>query len=181
MNLTEKKLKSTRIFKGALLDVWKDEVQLSNGRITGREYIKHPGAVVMIPVLPDRKLALIRQYRYPMGKEFIELPAGKLDEGEDRVTSAKRELEEEIGFVTNQLTELTEIHPCIGYSDERMWLFLADQLTLTQQNTDHDEFIELIPTRLTDAVKMVWRGEISDVKTIIGILWANSHLQHLFQ
>jgi len=179
--LKETKLKSTPIFKGALLDVWKDEVQLPNGRVTGREYIKHPGAVVMIPVLPDGKLALIRQFRYPMGKEFIELPAGKLDEGENHETTAKRELEEEIGFVANQLTELTEIHPCIGYSNERMWLYLAEDLTPTQQKTDHDEFIELIPSQLADAVNMVWSGEISDVKTIIGILWANSHLQDLFK
>ena len=172
-NLKETCLSSEHIYKGKFLDVWKDKVELPNGKTSSREYIKHPGAVVIIPVLPDRKIGLIRQYRYPMGMEQIELPAGKLDKNEDHLDTAKRELEEEIGYRANSMKEITEIHPCIGYSDERMWIYLAEELTYTKTNQDLDEFVELMPTELSDSVGMVWSGKITDVKSIIGILWAN--------
>ena len=171
-SLKETRLSTEQIYKGKLLDVWKDKVQLPDGKPSYREFIKHPGAVVIIPVLPDGKIGLIRQYRYPMGMEQIELPAGKLDESESHLVTAGRELEEEIGYKAGSLTELTEIHPCIGYSDERMWIYIAEQLKVTKTNTDQDEFIELMPTGLEEAVEMVWSGKITDVKTIIGILWA---------
>lgn len=172
-SLKETRLSTERIYKGKLLDVWKDKVELPNGQPSYREFIKHPGAVVIIPVLPDGKIGLIRQYRYPMGMEQIELPAGKLDESESHLVTAGRELEEEIGYKAGSLTEVTEIHPCIGYSDERMWIYIAEQLKVTKTNTDQDEFIELMPTELEEAVEMVWSGKITDVKTIIGILWAH--------
>ena len=168
----ETRLSTERIYKGRLLDVWKDKVELPNGKTSYREYIKHPGAVVIIPVLPDGKIGLIRQYRYPMGMEQIELPAGKLDGSEPHLVTAGRELEEEIGYKAGSLTEVTEIHPCIGYSDEQMWIYLAEKLEATKTNTDQDEFIELLPTELDFAVEMVWSVKITDVKTIIGILWA---------
>ena len=171
-NLKETCLSSEHIYKGKFLDVWKDKVELPNGKTSSREYIKHPGAVVIIPVLPDRKIGLIRQYRYPMGMEQIELPAGKLDKNEDHLDTAKRELEEEIGYRANSMKEITEIHPCIGYSDERMWIYLAEGLSYTKTNQDLDEFVELMPTELNDSVEMVWSGKITDVKSIIGILWA---------
>ena len=172
-NLKETCLSSEHIYKGKFLDVWKDKVELPNGKTSSREYIKHPGAVVIIPVLPDGKIGLIRQYRYPMGMEQIELPAGKLDKNEDHLDTAKRELEEEIGYRANSMKEITEIHPCIGYSDERMWIYLAEGLSYTKTNQDLDEFVELMPTELSDSVEMIWSGKITDVKSIIGILWAN--------
>ena len=172
-SLKETRLSTEQIYKGKLLDIWKDKVELPDGKSSYREFIKHPGAVVIIPVLPDGKIGLIRQYRYSMGMEQIELPAGKLDESEPPLVTAGRELEEEIGYKAGSLTEVTEIHPCIGYSDERMWIYLAEQLEVTKTNTDHDEFIELMPTELEEAVEMVWSGKITDVKTIIGILWAH--------
>ena len=172
-NLKETCLSSEHIYKGKFLDVWKDKVELPNGKTSSREYIKHPGAVVIIPVLPDRTIGLIRQYRYPMGMEQIELPAGKLDKNEDHLDTAKRELEEEIGYRANSMKEITEIHPCIGYSDERMWIYLAEGLSYTKTNQDLDEFVELMPTELSDSVEMIWSGKITDVKSIIGILWAN--------
>ena len=172
-SLKETRLSTKQIYKGKLLDVWKDKVELPDGKSSYREFIKHPGAVVIIPVLPDGKIGLIRQYRYPMGMEQIELPAGKLDESEPPLVTAGRELEEEIGYKAGSLTEVTEIHPCIGYSDERMWIYIAEQLKVTKTNTDQDEFIELMPTELEEAVEMVWSGKITDVKTIIDILWAH--------
>ncbi|NQV37959.1 MAG: NUDIX hydrolase [Candidatus Marinimicrobia bacterium] len=172
-DLIEKRQSSTKIYSGRLLHVFKDDVELPNGHVTTREYIKHPGAAVMIPVLPDGDIMLIKQFRYPIGMTHIELPAGKLDPGESHLETAKRELEEEIGYKSNKLTELTEIHPCTGYSDEKMWIYLAEDLEKTQSNMDHDEFIELFPVSLEKAITMVWSGEISDVKTIIGLLWGN--------
>ena len=176
--LKEKQLSTRNVYRGSLLDVYCDEVELPNGRTSSREYIKHPGAVVIIPVMPDRKIGLIRQYRYPMGTEQIELPAGKLDPGETHKQTAERELEEEIGHKAGKLTELAEIHPCIGYSDERMWLYLAEDLTPTNHNMDHDEFIEFMPTELDQALEMVWTGQINDTKTIVGILWAERILKN---
>ena len=171
-NLKENKISSEIIYQGKLLDVRRDEVRLQNGNTSTREWIKHPGAVCMIPVLPDERLALIRQYRYPVQKEMIELPAGKLDVNENPQVCAKRELEEEIGYRSEKITFVTCIHPAIGFADEVMWLYFAENLIKTNLNLDEDEFLELIPTPLDQALKMVWNGKITDVKTIIGILWA---------
>ena len=171
-DLKENKISSEIIYKGKLLDVRRDEVRLPNGNTSTREWIKHPGAVCMIPILPDGKLALIRQYRYPVQKEMIELPAGKLDINENPQECAIRELEEEIGYRSEKITFLTYIHPAIGFADEVMWLYFAENLVKTNLNLDDDEFLELIPTPLDQALKMVWNGKITDVKTIIGILWA---------
>ena len=169
--LKETKLSSKIIFQGRLLDVRKDEVELPNGKTSTREWINHPGAVCCIPILPDGKIALIRQYRYPVQSEMIELPAGKLNKREKPEACALRELEEEIGYRTNKLTFLTHIHPAIGFANEKMWLYLAEELEKTDSKLDDDEFLELIPTSLNDAMEMVWSHEITDVKTIIGLLW----------
>jgi len=147
-NLKETKLSSEIIFQGRLLDVRKDEVLLPNGKTSTREWINHPGAVCIIPILPNGKIALIRQYRYPVQSEMIELPAGKLDKGEKPEKCAKRELIEEIGYRSNKLTFLSHIHPAIGFANEKMWIFLAEDLEKTESKLDEDEFIELIPTNL---------------------------------
>ena len=170
-DLKEFKLSSEIIYRGRFLDVRKDCVRLPNGKITTREWLQHPGAACMVPILPDGQLALIRQYRYPVLQEMIELPAGKLDPGESPEECAKRELEEEIGYKAGKLTYLTHIHPAIGFASEKMWLYLAEELEKTGENTDHDEFVELMPTTVSDSVNMVWDQRITDVKTIIGILW----------
>ena len=170
--LKETQLSTEQIYKGSLLDVRRDEVSLPNGKTSSREYIKHPGAACIIPVLPDGKIALIKQYRYPVQSEMIELPAGKLDPGEEPEDCARRELEEEIGYSAGKLTFVCNIHPAIGFASEKMWIYLAEYLVKTTENTDHDEFLEIMPTSLAEAVKMVWDGKITDVKTIIGLLWA---------
>ena len=171
-SLEEKPINSKIIFHGELLELYRDEVLLPNGKTDNREWINHPGAVCCIPIFPDGKVALIKQYRYALKKEMIELPAGKLDKSEIPELCALRELEEEIGYKTKKLTLLTNIHPAIGFANENMWLFLAENLVKTELNLDSDEFLELIPTKLEDAVEMVWSGKITDVKTIIGLLWA---------
>ena len=170
--LEEKTINSKIIFHGELLEVYCDEVLLPNGNRGIREWIDHPGAVCCIPILPDEKIGLIKQYRYALKKEMIELPAGKLDKSEIPEVCAIRELEEEIGYKANKLTLLTNIHPAIGFANENMWLYLAENLVKTESSLDSDEFLELIPTKFEDAVEMVWGGKITDVKTIIGLLWA---------
>ena len=176
-NIEEKTNSSEVVFQGKLLDVRRDIVILPNGENGIREWIKHPGAVCCIPILPNGKIALIKQYRYSVKKVMIELPAGKLDKKERPEECAIRELEEEIGYKANKLTFLTNIHPAIGFANEKMWLYLAEDLNKTNQKLDSDEFLELIPTKLEDAIKMVWNGAITDVKTIIGIIWADKVLK----
>jgi len=170
-NLNEESISSDIVFKGQLLEVRRDEAALPNGKTGIREWINHPGAVCCIPILPDGKIGMIKQYRYAVRQEMIELPAGKLDKSERPEDCALRELEEEIGYRANNLTLLTNIHPAIGFTNENMWVYLAEDLTKTESNLDSDEFIELIPKKLEDAVDMIWSGEITDVKTIIGLLW----------
>ena len=171
-SLEEKTINSKIIFHGELLEVNSDEVLLPNGKTGNREWINHPGAVCCIPILPDGKIALIKQYRYAVKREMIELPAGKLDRNEIPEACALRELEEEIGYKAETLKLLTNIHPAIGFANENMWLYLAENLVKTELNLDSDEFLELLPTKLENAVEMVWSGKITDVKTIIGLLWA---------
>ena len=178
MNNMEENTKSSMVvFKGELLDVRKDKVTLPNGQIATREWIKHPGAICCVPILPNKKIGLIRQYRYALKKHMIEIPAGKLGSGENPENCAKRELEEEIGFKANKISFLTSIHPAIGFADEIIWLYLAEDLIKTKPRLDDDEFLELFPTELEDALSMVWNGEITDVKTIIGLVWADKLLK----
>ena len=175
--MEEKTSSSEIVFQGKLLDVRRDIVILPNGATGIREWIKHPGAVCCIPILPNAKIALIRQYRYSVRKMMIELPAGKLDENEAPEDCAIRELEEEIGYKANKITFLTNIHPAIGFANEKMWIYYAEDLEKTNQKLDSDEFIEIIPTKLEDALKMVWNGTITDVKTMIGLIWADKVLR----
>jgi len=146
--LIESTLSSEIIFQGKVLDLRLDEVTLPNG-----------------------KIGLIKQFRYAIKEQVIELPAGKLDKDEKPEDCAKRELEEEIGYFANKLTFLTIIHPAIGFANEKMWIYLAEDLEQTKSKLDKDEFLQLIPTKIEDAIELIWNGTISDVKTIIGLLW----------
>ena len=130
----------------------------------------HPGAVMIIPRLPDGKLLLERQYRYPLDRVFIEFPAGKVDPGEDRLAAAKRELTEETGYVAARWSCLATMHPVISYSTEQIDIYLADELTQVGVDLDHGEFIETISASLDEALGWLDRGEITDSKTMIGLL-----------
>ena len=174
--LKETPKSSEKIFSGRLIDLYFDHIELPNGKLSTREWIKHPGAVCIIPILPNGNLCLIRQYRYGPRAEFIEIPAGKLDVGEDPLVCAKRELEEEIGYIAGKLTFLTNIHPAIGFSNEKMWVYLAEDLILSKQNLDKDEFLELYPIPVNKAIDLIYEGKITDVKTVIGILWLDKFL-----
>ena len=176
IDLKEKTIHTKTIHKGAFLTLNNDKVLLPDGKISQREWIEHPGAVCCIPILPDERIGLIEQYRYAVKKKMIEIPAGKLGQDEIPEECAIRELEEEIGYKANKLTFLANIHPAVGFTDEKMWLYIAEDLIKTKQSLDDDEFLEIIPTKLEDAVDMVWNGKITDVKTIIGVLWAQKML-----
>ena len=170
-DLKESMITTEVVYKGGFLDVRRDEVLLPNGETGTREWINHPGAVVIIPILPNGEIALIKQFRYAARSEFLELPAGKLDEGEDPKACAFRELEEEIGYRAGKMQFIANIHPAIGFANEIMSIYLAEDLKKTNYNRDKDEFIELIPTKMEEALNLVWENKITDVKTIIGLLW----------
>ena len=170
-DLKESRITTEVVYKGDFLDVRRDEVLLPNGETGTREWINHPGAVVIIPILPNGEIALIKQFRYAARSEFLELPAGKLDEGEDPKACASRELEEEIGYRAGKMQFIANIHPAIGFANEIMSIYLAEDLKKTNYNRDKDEFIELIPTNMEEALNLVWENKITDVKSIIGLLW----------
>ena len=171
-DLTEKELESRSVFRGGLLHVKEDRVELPNGRTANREYILHPGAVVVVPLLGDGRVVLERQYRYPLRRHLYELPAGKLDPGEGGLACARRELEEETGYRADTWRYLATIHPCIGYSNETMEIYLAEGLTAGQHTRDGDEFLEVFDLPMAEALEWVRRGRITDVKTVIGLFWA---------
>jgi ADP-ribose pyrophosphatase len=172
-HLAETLIESSQVFQGKLLDVRLDRVRLPDASEAVREYVKHPGAVVVIPVLDDGKLLLERQFRYPLGRTMLELPAGKIDPGELVENTAKRELLEETGFVAKQWRHLGVMHPCVGYSDERIEIFLARELVQHgEQNLDQGEFIDVLKLTLEEAVAAVRAGEITDTKTITALFWA---------
>ncbi|MBQ7623711.1 MAG: NUDIX hydrolase [Clostridia bacterium] len=166
MDLTEKQISSKEIFNGRILHVFDDRVSLPNGSVTGREYIRHIGAVCVIPVLPDGRVVLEKQFRYPVGRALTEIPAGKLDSpDEDRLEAAKRELREETGYDAERWTYLGDYYPAAAYSDERISMYLAQGLTLKEQKLDDDEFLNVFTMPLEMLVKEVMEGNIPDGKT----------------
>ena len=169
-------LKETRIdgevaYDGAFLKVSRDTVRLPNGAHTYREYIKHPGAVVILPILDDGRVLLERQFRYPMGRVFIEYPAGKIDPGEDPLACAKRELQEETGYTASDWQFICTIHNAIAYSDEHLDLYVARGLTAGPAKLDEGEFLETFTANVPELLELVRAGQVTDVKTIIGTFW----------
>jgi len=169
----EKQLTTTKVFEGVLLHVYQDTVLLPSGNCSTREYIKHPGAAVVIPHLGNQQILLIRQYRYPIRQIVLELPAGKIDPGESPEMTIQRELAEETGYQANWLKPIVPIHTCVGYSDEVVHLYWADQLTPASRLPDADEFIERTACSISDAMNLIQNGQITDAKTIIGLFWAD--------
>ncbi|MBF0274513.1 MAG: NUDIX hydrolase [Nitrospinae bacterium] len=177
--LIEKKISSKKVFSGKLLHVNIDEVLLPNGKTSAREYITHPGAAVIIPVLENGDIVMLRQFRYPVNEVLYELPAGKLDKGEDPLECAKRELFEETGYTCNEIKFLNSFYPCIGYSDEKILIYLAKGLTLHKgDHSDEDEFLEVMTMSFQKALDLLKNGKITDSKTIISLFWADKILSN---
>lgn len=171
-HLIESEISCTTVFKGALLEVRKDQVLLPNGKESIREYIVHPGAVVVLAFLEDGNLLFERQFRYPLRRVFLELPAGKIDPGEAIIDTARRELLEETGYTASEWEYLGVMHPCIGYSDERIEIFSARGLHLVgEKQLDHNEFLEVVELSPEAARQAVWNGQITDAKTVTALFW----------
>jgi len=170
-HLKETKVDGEVAYDGHFLKVSRDRVKLPDGKLTQREYIRHPGAVVILALFDDGRVLLERQYRYPNDQVFIELPAGKIDPGEDPLASAKRELEEETGYTATDWHFVCTIHNAIAYSDEHLDLFLARGLTEGDAKLDDGEFFETYAAAIPEMLEMVKRGDITDVKTVIGTFW----------
>jgi len=170
-HLKETKIDGELAYDGNFLKVSRDRVKLPDGKITQREFIRHPGAVVILALFDDGRVLLERQYRYPNDQVFIEFPAGKIDPGEASLACAKRELEEETGYTATDWHYVCTIHNAIAYSDEHLDLFLARGLTAGDAKLDDGEFLETFTTTIPEALEMVRRGEITDVKTVIGTFW----------
>lgn len=170
-DLTEHAIDGDWTFLGSLLKVRKDRVRLPDGSEATREYVVHPGAVVIIPLGDDGRLVLERQHRYPMHRDMIEFPAGKIDAGEPPEDTARRELLEETGYTAREWRHLGTIHPVIAYSDERIELYLARGLTHVGAKLDEGEFLEVFTLDLPEALEWVRTGRITDSKTVTGLLW----------
>jgi|SRR5215471_20090574 len=170
-DFTEHTLTSTTVYRGRLLHVLEDEVRMPDGRRARREYIRHPGAVAMIPLIDPETVVLVRQYRYPLRRHFCEIPAGKIDAGEDALQAGKRELREECGYQAASWQLLTTFDPCIGYSDERIALYVARDLTRVERAPEDGEFLEEVTLSLSVALDWVKSGKITDAKSVMGLLW----------
>ena len=172
-DFTETTVDSERVFDGVLLHVRKDTVRLPNGHTSTREYVEHPGAATVLAFVDERTLLLERQYRYPLRRHFIELPAGKIDPGEAPLDTAKRELREECGYEAAHWQHLGTLHPCIGYADERIELYLARELTHVGDALDDDEFLQVFEATIDEALDWIRTGRITEPKAIMGLLWAD--------
>jgi ADP-ribose pyrophosphatase len=170
-DLGEKFLEGEVVFSGRLLEVHRDRVRLPDGSESVREYIRHPGAVAIIALFDDGRVLLERQFRYPLARDFIKIPAGKLEPGEAHLETAKRELLEETGYVAAEWKRLGIIHNAIGYSDEGIELWLAKGLERREQKLEPGEFLEVFSLPLAEARAMVRDGRITDAKTVAGLLW----------
>ena len=174
-DLTESFVSGELVFDGALLKVHRDVVRLPDGSEGAREYIRHPGAVAIVPLFDDGRVLLERQFRYPHRREFIELPAGKLEPGEPHLDTAKRELLEETGYRALEWTRLGVIHTSIAYTDESIELFLARKLTKEADATlDAGEFVDTLIVGFDAAIDMVRKGRITDGKSVAGLLWVKT-------
>ena len=172
--ISTKTLYRGRVFEVSMAEIREGELEYK------REVILHKGSAVIVPVFEDQTVALVRQYRHAAGKDLLEVPAGSLDAGESAETGACRELEEEIGVTAGKIEKLTEFYVSPGFLTEKMYVFLATDLTATKQNLDEDEIVEIEKITFEQAFGKIKNGEIEDAKTIIGLIFAGARFGFIF-
>lgn len=170
LELTEKKLDSTLLHEGRVIKLFLDQVALPNGKTASREVVRHPGGVIILPLGDDGFVYLVRQFRYPLGKAILEIPAGKLEYGEEPLPAAQRELKEEIGAEAKDWVSLGDIWPTPGFCDEVQHLYLARGLTFGQTQPDEDEFLEQVKLPFSQVLAMAADGRMQDGKSVAAIL-----------
>ena len=170
MELFEKTLGTKEIFKGRVFTVHVDDIELPDGSKSFREVVEHSGGVCVAAITDEDELFFVRQYRYPYGRVLLELPAGKLEKGEDPLEAGKRELQEECGVTAEEIISMGTVYPTVAYCSEVIYLYAAKNLKKTQQNLDEGEFLSVEKIKISDAADMVMKGEISDSKTVALVL-----------
>ena len=175
-DFTEERLEGDVRYLGRLITVEDDMVKLPDGKIAAREVVRHPGAVVILPVLEGGEIVMVWQYRYPIGAHSLELPAGKREKGEAEAETARRELLEETGYEAASLERTLTMHSSVGFSDEKLDLFVATGLSHKGREMVEGEFIHVCPIRIDDALARISEGRVTDSKTVAGLLWAKLNL-----
>lgn len=172
----EKTITSEKLFGGNIIDLHLDEVELPNGETATRELVYHPGAVAVIPITKDNKIVMVEQYRKPLEQSLVEIPAGKLEKGENPLTAAVRELEEETGYTTTNLSLVTSFYTSPGFANEKIYLYITDDLIKMENPPagDDDEFVEIMEVTLDEAKELVEEGRIHDAKTDYAVLYLHA-------
>jgi ADP-ribose pyrophosphatase len=165
-------LDSQKIFAGIVFDVERDRLREESGLEVIRDVVRHPGGAGGLPLFADGRVALVRQYRHPARRELLEIPAGRIEAGETPAECAAREIEAEIGARAGRLEKLAEFYSTPGFCEEKLYVYLATELTPARQNLDHDEVVEIVSLPLIEAVRLAAQGEVADSKTIIALLLA---------
>ena len=177
MEHSEKVLNENMLYEGKVINVKIVETKLENDEIAKREIIEHPGGVCVISIDENKDVLMVKQYRVPFGRMLLEVPAGKLDKNEEILSAAKREFTEETGYIANKLTYMGNFYPSVGFLNEKIHVYIAEDLQKSQQNLDEDEFLDVEKYNIDTLYDMVLKNEIRDAKTVIAIMLLKSYLE----
>ena len=177
MRFFERQTETKTVYEGLIVNIRSDVAELQNGSLVAREVVEHPGGVGIVPVTSDNKILMVRQYRYPMEEELLEIPAGKLDAGEAPIDCAVRELSEETGCTAGRLVDLGAIYPSPGFCRETLFLFLALDLDYGEMHLDENELLNVEAVDIDELMRLIMKNELPDAKSVIGIMKAREYLQ----